>query len=204
MTFFVGDRKEESCKQFVSQVAHVIGEKSKPLFASDELPTYASALEKEFGKVIVPEHTGKQGRPRLPYSVPADDLDYVTVHKTREGGRVVKVEKRIVFGNVQRIDERMMNSPSSKINTSFVERHNGILRQMDSHLKRKALTFAKSFRWLKAKLGFVAAFYNFVRPHGTLCKISNHSDLLHTPAMAVGLSNHAWTLEELMTVRVTQ
>jgi len=51
---------------------------------------------------------------------------------------------------------------------------------------------------------FFQPFYNFVRPHGTLCKINNYSNQLHAPAITVGLSNHAWTLEELMTVYVMQ
>ncbi|MDR3326768.1 MAG: IS1 family transposase, partial [Prevotellaceae bacterium] len=70
-------------------------------------------------------------------------LDYAVVHKTRENGRIVKVEKRIVFGDEERIKQKLLQSVSSKINTAYIERSNGTLRQLNSHLRRKSLTFAK-------------------------------------------------------------
>ena len=204
ITFFVGDRTEKSCQAFMNQLAEAIGEKRKPFFTSDELASYASALKEKFGKVITPEPTGKRGRCRLPYVVPDEDLDYATVHKTRRNGRVVKVEKRIIYGDKQRIEKRLMDSPSVQINTSFVERHNGTLRQMDAHLSRKSLTFAKSFRYFEAKVALIAALYDFVRPHGTLSKNKDRTTTPRTPLMAIGLTDHPWSFEELMTVHVVQ
>lgn len=204
ITFFVGDRTEKSCQTFMNQLAKAIGEKRKPLFTSDELASYASALKEKFGRVITPEPTGKRGRCRLPYVVADEDLDYATVHKTRRNGRVVKVEKRIIYGDKERIEKRLMDSPSVQINTSFVERHNGILRQMDAHLSRKSLTFAKSLRYFEAKIAFIAAFYDFVRPHSTLSKNEDRTTTPRTPFMATELTDHPWSLEELMSVYVMQ
>ena len=115
-----------------------------------------------------------------------------------------KVETRIIYGDKQRIEKRLMDSPSVKINTSFVERHNGILRQIDAHLCRKSLTFAKSFRYFEAKIAFIAAFYDFVRPHGTLSKNEDRTVSPRTPLMAIGLTDHPWSLEELMTSYAVQ
>jgi hypothetical protein len=70
---------------------------------------------------------------------------------------------------------------------------------MDAHLSRKSLTFAKSFRYFKAKLSFVAAFYDFVRPHSTLSKNETRPSSPRTPFMEIGLTDHPWTLEELLT-----
>ena len=52
------------------------------------------------------------------------ELDYATVHKTRENGRVVNVETRVVFGSAERIKKRLEESPSNTINTAYVERSN--------------------------------------------------------------------------------
>lgn len=197
INFFVGDRTLESCRQFMEKLtATLSGE--KPLFTSDELISYATMLKEIYSETIAPEPTGKPGIPRNPKKVVHEDLDYGTVHKTRENGKVVKVEKKIVFGDMARIMERLNDSPSRTINTSFVERLNGILRQMDAHLKRKALTFAKVIRWFKAKLALVAAYYNFCRSHGTLSRNSDRSTTPRTPAMVAGVADHLWNIDELL------
>jgi len=139
ITFFAGDRTEKSCQAFMKQLADAIGGKRKPLFTSDELASYAAALKEAFGEVITPKPTGKRGRRQLPYVVPGKDLDYATVHKTRQKGRVVKVEKKVIFGNEHSVEKKLLDSPSTQINTSYVERHNGTLRQLDAHLSRKSL-----------------------------------------------------------------
>lgn len=170
----------------------------KPLFTSDELISYATMLKEIYCETVAPEATGKPGRPRSPKKVVHDDLDYGTVHKTREKGKVVKIEKKVVFGDLGRIMKRLDDSPSWTINTSFVERLNGILRQMDAHLKRKALTFAKALRWFKAKLALVASYYNFCRPHGTLSKNSDRSTTPRTPGMAAGVTDNLMNIDELL------
>ena len=95
-----------------------------PLFISDELPHYADGLKELFHKLVKPKPTGRRGRPRKPEKVVDESLDYATVHKTRENGRVVKVETRVVFGVAERIESRLEQLPSKTINTSYVERSN--------------------------------------------------------------------------------
>jgi len=194
---FAGDRTEESGREFIMEmVRRLAGD--KPLFTSDELKVYASLLLEQYHEKREVERTGSPGRPRGPEIIVHDDLDYATVHKTREKGRVVKIEKKIVFGNTERIAARLENSPSHGINTAYVERMNGILRQMDAHLKRKSLTFAKAFEYLKAKLHLVVACYNFIRPHGTLSRNEDRSYTPRTPAMAAGLTSQPWSIESML------
>lgn len=193
--FFIGGRTKEDSRAFLRDLASRID--SKPLFVSDELAHYADALMEMFHDLIKPEPTGRPGRPRKAKKVAHDDLDYATVHKTREGGRIVKVEKKVVFGSDERIQRRLEESPSSTINTSYVERSNLSWRTWDAHLTRKSLTFAKSLRWLKAKFSICISFYNFVRPHGTLSKAKKI-----TPAMAAKVTDHPWSIQELLECRV--
>lgn len=75
-------------------------------------------------QLIPAEPTGKPGRPRNPHKEIDADLDYATVHKTRQGGKVIKVERDVVHGSEPRILERLKNSPSRVINTAYVERSN--------------------------------------------------------------------------------
>lgn len=171
---------------------------SKPLFVSDELPHYGTVLGELFHKTVPPVPTGKPGRPRKPELVIDNDLDYATVHKTRQGAQVVKVERKVVHGSEQNILARLVQSPSHMINTAYVERSNLDWRLWDAHLARKAPTVAHSMRWLKAKFAICVACYNLIRPHETLSRGTDRIFRPKTPAMAASVTDHQWTFSELL------
>jgi hypothetical protein len=75
----------------------------KPLFVSDELPHYGTVLGELFHKLVPQAPTGKPGRPKNPERVIDADLDYATVHKTRQGAKVIKVELKVGHGSDQSI-----------------------------------------------------------------------------------------------------
>jgi len=171
---------------------------TKPLFVSDELPHYATVLGELFHELIPAPATGKPGRPRKPRQVIDADLDYATVHKTRQGAQVVKVERQVVYGNEQRILERLEESPSQTINTAYIERSNLDWRLWDAHLARKAPTVARSMRWLKAKFAICVACYDFIRPHESLSRGKDRVFRAKTPAMQADVTDHIWTFSELL------
>jgi hypothetical protein len=138
--------------------------------------------------MVVAERTGERGRPRNPVRVVDKDLDYATVHKTRIAGRVVKVERKVIYGNAQRIQNRLENSPSKTINTAFSERTNLDWRLWDAHLARKALTFARSHRWLKAKFAICVGEDRIFSPK--------------TPAMAAGVTDRPWKIMDLLALPI--
>jgi hypothetical protein len=85
-----------------------------------------------------------------------------------------------------------------------VERTHLTSRTMNGRLVRKTLSFSKELRFLKAASALEDAFYNFTRPVKTLrVELSNPSRQTRwqqrTPAMAVGLTDHIWTVRELLT-----
>jgi hypothetical protein len=89
-----------------------------------------------------------------------------------------------------------------QINTSYIERDNLALRQELRRLARKTLGFSKNRRELQHALDFIDAHDNLVKPHGAL-RLKAPSEgtrtwVPRTPAMAAGISNHVWTLEELL------
>jgi hypothetical protein len=170
----------------------------KPLFVSDELPHYATVLSELFHELKPCMPTGMPGRPRSPEKIVDADLDYATVHKTRQQGRVIKVERNVVLGSESRILARLENSPSQTINTAYVERSNLDWRLWDAHLVRKAPTVARSIRWLKAKFAICVACYNLIRPHETLSRDKDRIFRPKTPAMAANVADHLWTFTELL------
>ena len=138
------------------------------MFVSDELAHYETVLAEAFSSYEPIPRAGKRGRPAKPMRVIDPNLKYATVKKTRKKGRVVKVDRTVVFGDAASIARHLADSPGNLINTSYVERSNLNWRLWDAHLSRKALTFAKAHRWLEAKLAVNVVWYNFVRPHGSL------------------------------------
>jgi hypothetical protein len=60
----------------------------------------------------------------------------------------------------------------------------------------------ESFRWLKAKFAICIGFYNFIRPHETLSRGEDRVFRPNTPAMAAGITDHQWTIKELLIYRI--
>lgn len=195
----IGKRTEAQAKRFIVGLVGKLSGPS-PLFSSDELPHYQTMLAGCYSTSIPVASTGKRGRPKKAIVQIDPELKYATVHKTRDKGRVVKVERRIVFGKEQDINNILENSPVSQtINTSFVERNNLTLRQHSRRLTRKTNGFSKVLRNLEAQVILVMAYYNFVRSHCSL-KIKGQGE--RTPAMAAGLTDHQWSMSELLTYRI--
>ena len=167
----VGDRTLESCREFLGELSSRVD--NIPMFTSDELPHYKTVLGELYSTEVPVEKTGKRGRPKKSQKEINPELDYATVHKTRKKGKVTKVERCIVYGEEERIEKKIAKGPGKKINTSYIERFNGTVRQNDSNLRRKSQTFAKEKPYFEARLAVVILFYNCIREHGTLSKNPN-------------------------------
>jgi hypothetical protein len=196
ITFWIGGRELDDARMILKNL--MTRSQGKPLFVSDELPHYGTVLEEMFHKLTQAPPTGKPGRPRNSERVIDADLDYATVHKTRQGAQVIKVERKVVFGSDQSINARLAESPSRMINTAYIERSNLDWRLWDAHLARKTSTFAHSMRWLKAKFAICVACYNLIRPHETLSRGKDRVFRAKTPAMAANVADHQWTFSELL------
>ena len=170
----------------------------KPLFVSDELPHYGTVLGELFHQLVPPAPTGKPGRPRNPERVIDADLDYATVHKTRQGAQVIKVERKVVHGSEQHVLARLAEVTQPDDQHRYIERSNLDWRLWDAHLARKAPTVARSMRWLKAKFAICVACYNLIRPHETLSRGEDRIFRPKTPAMAAKVADHQWTFSELL------
>lgn len=85
----------------------------------------------------------------------------------------------------------------NKISTSFVERQNLTMRMSMRRFTRLTNAFSKKIKNLEHAVALHFMYYNFARSHKTLA-----NPYPATPAMATGISDHIWTVEEI--VRLTQ
>jgi IS1 family transposase len=191
----VGKRLAANAVSLLEGVRGRLGGRAPELVTSDEYPAYPEALLAVFGREEVPPRTGKPGRPAGPRVVPPEGMCYGTVHKTREGGRVVKVEARAVFGA----------APEGGISTAYLERQHATDRHRNARKGRKTYRFSKGWEVHQALTAFTLYSYNFCWPVRTLREKGPAGRWQQrTPAMAAGLVDHVWSLEEWVTLPAVQ
>ena len=201
-----GERTAANTKELVQDFYRRTEGRIPNLITTDEYPAYETAILETYGETVVPERTGKPGRPKAPYQVPPPALNYATVQKTREKGRVVKIDFRVIFGTLATVLAALALSRVSRaINTAFVERHNGTDRNRNARKVRKTYCFSKDWEVHQAVTYFTLYSYNFCWPVRTLRERSSDGHWQErTPAMAAGLSDHVWTLTEWLTLPAIQ
>ena len=87
------------------------------------------------------------------------------------------------------------NPDPNRICTSHIERSNLTIRMTVRRLTRLTNAFSKKWENHEAALALFFAFYNFCRPHQTLTEEMGYRC---TPAKRAGLTDHVWTVEELL------
>ena len=87
------------------------------------------------------------------------------------------------------------------LNTAFIERLNGTFRQRLASLTRKSRHAARRLRALETGMYLIGCTYNFCLVHHELSK-TKHVGSPCTPAMAAGLTDHVWSICELLSYRI--
>jgi hypothetical protein len=88
------------------------------------------------------------------------------------------------------------------LNTAFIERLNGTFRERLASLTRKSRHAARRLRALETGMYLIGCTYNFCFPHHELSK-TTHIGSPCPPAMAAGLTDHIWSLCELLRYRIS-
>jgi hypothetical protein len=109
--------------------------------------------------------------------------------KTPEEGTQVKT--KVIYGNEDILDYLGDN-------LSYIDRTHLTSRQMNGRLVRKTLSFSKKGRFLEASCVFEDWVYNLVRIVRTLRFQENNKWKYISPAMKAGITDHLWTIEELL------
>ena len=135
-----------------------------------------------------------------PYRAPRPGLTYATVEKRREKGRVAEILTRVIFGTIAAVVAALARPGAGRtINTSFIERHNGTDRHRNARKARKSYCFSKDWSAHQAITYFTMSSSNFCWPVRTLrAKGEGGAWQRRTPAMAAGLTDHRWTMRELL------
>ena len=93
------------------------------------------------------------------------------------------------------------------INTSLIERDNLSVRQHNGRTVRKTLSYSKDWQMHQYSIDFEDAVHNFVRVHSSLRvelpePQGRRKWRQRTPAMVAGLTDHVWSIRELVTYRL--
>jgi hypothetical protein len=91
-----------------------------------------------------------------------------------------------------------------KVNTSFIERFNGTIRERFAPVTRKCRYAAAKITTVHTGMYLIGCAYNFCSPHDELSKSKTKGGFGFscTPAMASGLTDHVWSVRELLTYKV--
>jgi len=118
-------------------------------------------------------------------------LKYGQVVKHRNGAYLARVKKRIIFGK---------NVNLKDISTSLLERQNLTFRQDNNRISRKSIGFSKEEFGLNDQITLYCAHFNFCRKHRSLSYFDERGKKrLNSPAKEYGLTDHNWSLKELLT-----
>ena len=196
-----GKRDGATCQRLIRQVHDRTGGRADVLLTSDEHAPYETAIRQVYRVETPRPRRPGPGRPPRPVKVVPAETCYATVRKRRVKGRVVEVVRTLVFGTLYLLGAmRKRSTASTTINTSFGERNNGTGRHQDARERRETYGFSKDLAMHRAASYFIGYSDNFcwaVRTLRTREPGGPWQD--RTPAMAAGLSDHVWNIEEWMT-----
>lgn len=171
------------------------------LICVDGLCSYVTAVRAVFRQ---PVRTGRAGRPRL---VAETGVLLGQVIKRRVKQRLVAVERRIVAGSKGAIIRVLAETGTgSGLNTAYIERLNATFRGALAPLTRRGRRLVARTGQVQAAMWLVGTAYNLCWEHRALQQVGLVKGQLQmvgqTPAMAAGLTNHRWTMVELLRYRV--
>jgi transposase-like protein len=208
----VGCRTLAMAQHVVHQVTRVLAPDCVPLFLTDGLKDYGTALLTHFGHWMQPARRQAKGPRPKPRWMPLPALLYAQVVKSYRRRRIVDVQHRVVFGTRLAI-EQVLAACGWTINTAFVERLTLDLRQRVAAIGRRVNTLCQGEAGLRDQLVLFQVYHNFVLPHASLRQALDEP--IRTPrmgsakrwrpctsAMAAGLTDHVWTLKEVLLYRV--
>lgn len=163
-----------------------------PPLISDGWGGITEALIEVYGQV--PEYQGKGRRPTRKRAQPG--WQYLQLVKHRDArGRLLNTELRVIFGAPEEVRALLGKS------TAYVERTHLTMRMFNGRLARKTLGFSKVAKMLRAAAAWEDATYNLTHAVKTLrvaVATTPPRWQPRSPAMAAGLTDHLWTVKELL------
>lgn len=193
----LGPRTLEIATELMASVAMACRQgPSLPLILIDDHLPYPAAILQVFG--VIRHRRRKRGRGRLkhPDLKPPPGLMTGVVQKVRNAtGKLLRVRTRARFGRKRQIERQIRRLDiGHQINTAHIERLNGTVRAQQARLTRRTRNGSRLAEALQWSLWLWRDLYNWIRPHGSLDG--------RTPAMALGLTESIWTVDQYVTYPV--
>src|SRR2546426_1655426 len=167
------------------------------LIATDGWAAYPKSIQRAFREKI--KETAGRGRACLRIW---ENLCIVTVIKRTEKKHVVEVTRTLTLGTERQANELLKQSKGGSVwNTAFIERLNGTMRERLAVLTRKCRHAAHRLEALETGMYLIGCTYNFCFVHHELSH-ARHVGFPCTPAMAAGLTNHIWSIGEILIYKI--
>ena len=172
------------------------------LFCVDGFSAYVSSIQKVFR---TPVFTGKRGRPHLRAW---EHVCIVQVIKQVSQRRVVGIIRRIAQGTSEQVGSLLKQTQNTlQSHVSYIERLNGTFRSRIAALVRRGRSLIRHLETLQHAVYLVGTVYNFCAPHKSLRRVLYLADNSRrwvpiTPAIAAGITDHIWTMQELLAYQV--
>jgi hypothetical protein len=170
------------------------------LICTDGFAAYPKSIIRAFrNKVKNPYGLG------APRKVVWPDLHIGTVIKRTVKRHLEEIVRQVTYGTESMVQKLLfLSRGGSMINTSYIERLNGTIRERLASLTRKCRHAASKTETLHAGMYLIGSTYNFCVVHQELSKAPDLGGLGFpcTPAMASGLTDHVWSVKELLTYKV--
>ena len=187
----IGKNEEEVAVVMMSQIRDRYNPIEPPAISSDGNDSYPEAMLETWGKL--PEYTGR-GRPPT-CKQPQPGWKCLQVTKQRSGSKLIGITHKVVYGDPGEVPDYM------GLNTAYVERTNLTSRQMNGRMVRKTLSFSKEEEMLRASCALEDLVYNLAKSVKSL-RVEVNNDQRRweprSPAMAAGITDHIWTIGEIM------
>jgi IS1 family transposase len=174
------------------------------LVCTDGFGAYPNSIKRAFREKV--KETAGCGRACLRVW---PQLHIGTVIKHSLKNRVVQVTRRLAHGTLEQAMALLTTSKGgSMLNTAFIERFNGTMRERLATLTRKCRHAARRLDGLHTGMYLIGCTYNFCWAHHELSKPPRESagsegpTRACTPAMAAGLTDHIWSLFELLSYKI--
>lgn len=175
ISWLVGTRSKSSCERFIQDVASRLANRVQ--ITTDGSFSYATSIEKAFGWAG------------------ADFAQLVKTYAlTAEDKHGHRYSQPACTGAVK---TPVMGRPDMDlVSTSYVERANLTMRMGMRRFTRLTNGFSKKAENHAHAVSLHFMFYNYCRPHTTLTKAAK--GVKTTPAIAAGITDHVWTVEEVL------
>lgn len=198
----IGERRDRRLLKALMQRVRASALCRPLLFCVDGFSAYVRAIQDTFRESL---KNGQRGRPRRR---PWDGIQIAQVVKQYAGRRVVGVVRRICQGTMPQIKALIRASQGhGGINTAYIERLNATFRARLATLVRRGRGLVQQLPTLQAGVYLVGTVYNFCTYHDSLrvellLPYGHRRWLKRTPAIAAGITDHLWSLDELLHYKV--